>query len=117
MPLLENVHHEAFARARAKGARLDDAYEDAGFTPGRGHASRLAKRPDVAARIAELKLLEAGVERASSPVIIAALLQLALDKEISPAAAREARLMLVEASRLHAEMVKARALDRALNPN
>ena len=40
MPQLENLRHEAFAQARAKGARLDDAYEDAGFAPSNGHASR-----------------------------------------------------------------------------
>jgi phage terminase small subunit len=41
MPVLDNPRHEAFAQARAKGARLEQAYEEAGFAPGNGHASRL----------------------------------------------------------------------------
>src|SRR5665213_953406 len=43
MPLSPN--HEALAQARAAGAWLDVAYEDAGFTPGNHNASRLAERP------------------------------------------------------------------------
>jgi len=43
MPL--SPKHEAFAQAPAKGARLEDAYEDAGFTPGNYNAIRLAERP------------------------------------------------------------------------
>ena len=55
MQPLPNFRYEAFAQARAKGARLEDAYEDAGFTPDRANASRLAARPEIADRIAELR--------------------------------------------------------------
>ena len=42
MPALQNPRYEAFARARAKGALLIDAYESAGFVRHRGLASGLA---------------------------------------------------------------------------
>jgi hypothetical protein len=112
MPVLANPRHEAFAQARAKGALLDDAYEDAGFAPGNGHASRLAKTEAVAERIAELKALESDMADAAPHGVIAALLALARDKEVAPAAAKEARLALMEASRLRGQMQVARTNER-----
>ncbi|MGI9170060.1 MAG: hypothetical protein ACR2FH_07800, partial [Caulobacteraceae bacterium] len=55
MPVLDNPGHEAFALARAKGARLEDAYECAGFAPGNRHAARMAALPEVAERTVELR--------------------------------------------------------------
>ena len=66
MPVLTNARHEAFAQARAQGAMLDDAYEDAGFVLIRGHASRLASQPNVAERIAEIRTDEAAFSGASA---------------------------------------------------
>lgn len=60
MPALKSSQHEAFARARAGGARLEDAYEDAGFAPDRAHAARLSKQALVAERIAELRKERSG---------------------------------------------------------
>ena len=77
MPALPQSRHEAFAQARAKGASLDDAYEDAGFAAGRGHGCRLAQRPDVAERIAEIRAELGKVEAARPAALIAALLRLA----------------------------------------
>jgi len=57
MPLLANSRHEQFAALVAGGMRPSKAYIAAGFD-GRGapqSASRLAKTPLVAARIAELR--------------------------------------------------------------
>jgi hypothetical protein len=89
IPVLENPRHGAFAQARARGAVLNDAYEDAGFAPDRSHASRLAGREDVAERIAELKAEQAGLDGASPHKAIAALLdaerllgELALSRQI-----------------------------------
>jgi hypothetical protein len=112
MPVLNNARHEAFAQARAKGVLLDDAYEDAGFAPGNGHASRLAKTEAVAERIAELKALETDMADAAPYGVIAALLALARDKEVAPAASKEARLALMEASRLRGQMEAARIHER-----
>lgn len=54
MPTLTDPRAEAFAHSRARGCNLEDAYDQAGFVGGQGHASRFAKRPKVAARIREL---------------------------------------------------------------
>ena len=81
MPLLENPRHEAFAQARAKGARLEDAYEDAGFTPGNRHASRLAERREVIDRIAELRALQADLCDANLQGVVASLLRVAKASE------------------------------------
>lgn len=57
MGMLKNERHEAFCSAIARGASVGRAYRDAGF-PGRGEmqsGSRLLKRPEIQARIAELR--------------------------------------------------------------
>jgi hypothetical protein len=115
MPALENPRYEAFAKARARGARLDDAYEDAGFVLSKGHASRLARRPEVADRIAELRRLRNEAEDVSPHRVIAGLLRMAKAGEASENAAlmKEARLALLDAARLHGVVEQARQQDQA----
>ena len=114
MPTLQNAQYEAFALARAKGATLNDAYEDAGYAPGNGHASRVALREEVAERIAELRSAQAEAEDASPQAIIAALVRMAKTNEglKSVEGMKEARLNLIEAHRLLAELASRRATDR-----
>lgn len=60
MPVLVNPRHERFAQGIAKGKSQHEAYIYAGFAPNqapkdcRSNAGVLARRPEVAARIAEL---------------------------------------------------------------
>jgi hypothetical protein len=102
MPLLPNPRHEAFAQARAQGARLEIAYEDAGFAAGQGHACRLAAQPAVAARIAEIREEQADLHAARPQAVIAALLKVAKANEAvgSAASIKEVRLTLLEVDRL-----------------
>jgi phage terminase small subunit len=55
MPALENVKHEAFALEYAEGRTLLEAHKAAGYVPDAGNAKRLRKRPEVRARIQELR--------------------------------------------------------------
>jgi hypothetical protein len=55
MTTLYKPQHERFARFVANGISLKDAFEKAGYVPRRGNPGRLARHPDVARRIAELK--------------------------------------------------------------
>ncbi len=114
MPTLPNPRHEAFANARAKGASLEDAYEDAGFTPDRGHACRLAKDPKVADRLGELRAEQAGLDDAGPFAIMAALLRVAkaAEAEATPAAHKEVRLTLLEVDRLRGDLMRSRNADR-----
>jgi hypothetical protein len=114
MPQLPNARHEAFAQARAKGASLDDAYEDAGFVHGHRHGARMAQKPDIAARIAELRACRSELDDAATPSVIARLLRLAkaAEADTSPGALREIRLTLLEAERLRAEMARQRDYER-----
>ena len=114
MPTLENPRHEAFAVARAKGATLHDAFEDAGFPPDRAHACRLAKRDDVAARIGELRAAREKAEESEPHMIIDALIRMARDSEALKTAAgvKEARLNLMEASHLRAALTASRNNER-----
>ena len=116
MPILTNARHEAFARARAQGAMLDDAYEDAGFAPCRGHGSRLAQQAEIAERIAELRTDEAAFSGASAQGVIIALMALVKDKEISAASVKEARQTLLDAHRIHSELAEARKYERRIVP-
>ena len=54
MPILDNPRHERFAQGLAAGKSSDEAYQEAGFKPDRGHASRLAAKGNVQARVDEL---------------------------------------------------------------
>lgn len=114
MPILQNPRHEAFAASRVAGAKLEDAYEDAGFAPDKAHACRLAKRPEVAERIAELIREREEANAASPQAIITALVRMAKSIEDSktPASVKEARLNLIEAYRLNADLALKRAFDR-----
>lgn len=55
MPQLPNKKQEIFCRFVANGETYTRAYELAGYTPSTANASTLANRPEVAARIEELK--------------------------------------------------------------
>jgi hypothetical protein len=114
MPTLQNPRHESFAVARAKGANLHDAFEDAGFPPDRGHACRLAKRDDVAARVAELRLARDKAEESEPHMIIDALVRMARDSEAlkTPAGLKEARINLLEANRLRIALTESRNAER-----
>lgn len=61
MPVLPNPRYERFAQGVAKGKSQHDAYIYAGYSAGkaakdvRSNAGTLARKPEVAARIAELQ--------------------------------------------------------------
>ncbi|HEY5071223.1 MAG TPA: terminase small subunit [Caulobacteraceae bacterium] len=114
MPILQDSRHEAFAQARARGARLEDAYEDAGYTPGNAHASRLATTRAIAERIAEIKAARAEEETVNPASVIAALIRMAkAGEELKTAAAiKEARLTILEAWNVQLETERARVNDR-----
>ena len=115
MPTLLNLRHERFAQLRAKGYSLEEAYELAGFVRDSGHACRLARRPKVAGRIAELRLeIGQAAPRANLEQTIAGLLSLVerADYQTTPAHLAEARLTLMEAHRLHEIWMERRAEER-----
>lgn len=62
MPALKNVKHETFAQELAKGKTQAESYGRAGYKRNEFNACRLAARPDVAARVAELQ--SRGADRA-----------------------------------------------------
>lgn len=55
MPTLSNKRHEKYCQLVATGYTKRQSYVAAGFKDNRGNAALLYKRPEVAARIAELK--------------------------------------------------------------
>jgi phage terminase small subunit len=80
MPILKNPRHERFAQGLAKGLSGKMAYVDAGFRA-RDHAaevegSKLLRKPEVAARVAELQAKHAKRVEVSVESIVAELDQL-----------------------------------------
>ncbi|MDB5483141.1 MAG: hypothetical protein JWO83_4194 [Caulobacteraceae bacterium] len=114
MPALQNRRYEAFAQARAKGALLIDAYESAGFVRHRGHPSRLAWKAEVADRIAELRASQTDAEDLSPQGLLASLRRIIKAGETSdnPTLVNAARLAIVDAARLQAELARQQANDR-----
>jgi hypothetical protein len=106
---LANPRREAFARSRAGGASRTRAYVEAGYRPSRPAASRLAKDPEVTARVA---VIRAQAERAADAELEAAILVMlesAGRADLATAAGlREAREARLEARRLHAQLIEAR---------
>ncbi len=114
MPSLQDPHHECFAQARARGMLLIDAYETAGFVRHRGHPSRLACKPEVAERIAELRRLQIHIEATSLQGLLASLRRIIMAGERSenPTLVNAARLAIVDAARLRDELSRQQALER-----
>jgi hypothetical protein len=114
MPALLDPRHEAFAQARAKGALLIDAYESAGFVRHRGHPSRLALRREVADRIAVLRFSQTESDDVSPQGLLASLRRIikAGENSKNPALVNAARLAIVDASRIQAELARQQAVDR-----
>jgi hypothetical protein len=99
MPTFDDPHHEGIAQARAKGERLDNAYEGAGLVLCKGDHSRIARRPEAAERIAELRRMRVEVGDVRPERVIAGLLRVAKAGETSRDVApiEEARLALLDA--------------------
>jgi hypothetical protein len=114
MPALQDPRHEAFAQARAKGALLIDAYESAGFVRHRGHPSRLALKDKVAERIAQLRASQTEAEDVSPAGLLASLRRIIKAGETSenPALVNAARLAIVDASRIQAELARQQDHER-----
>lgn len=55
MPRLDKPRYETFARGLARGKTQEVAYEEAGFSPNRQNASRLANNPLILQRVEEIK--------------------------------------------------------------
>jgi len=102
LPPLTDPRHEAFAVARARGANRTAAYVEAGFAPHRSGASKLAKKPKMTSRIAELDREGAMIRQASVKETIVHLIGLAEACATLKSAAglKEARVARLEANRL-----------------
>ena len=57
MAILNNSRHETFAHSLARGATIETAFREAGYSPNSGNASRLNGNERVIARVAELRAL------------------------------------------------------------
>jgi hypothetical protein len=116
MPELKNRRHEWFARLRAQGHRLEDAYERAGYAPDRSHACRLASRADVAQRINEFRTYFEDTPTAHRPQMIAALLELAAKSVAmgTPATVKEARIAYLAAAKLQVQIDQDFERDRQI---
>jgi hypothetical protein len=93
---------------------LIDAYEAAGFVRHRGHPSRLALKDEVAERIAELRAAQTEMEDTSPLGLLASLRRIIKVGENSenPALVNAARLAIVDASRIQAELAHKQANER-----
>jgi phage terminase small subunit len=114
MPRLINRRHEWFAHHRARGLRLEEAYERAGYAPDRSHACRLASRPEVAERITELRGDFTDVVNAERSRVIEALMAIAEASRAlgTPEGLKEARFAFVEAAALQQRIADDLAKDR-----
>jgi len=99
VPALKNQQHEDYCRYRVAGIDYLDAFEKAGFKRHTSHASRLEHRPDVQARIAEMKAPALKNAQITREWILESLRENAIQamtpgKTYAPAAANKALEML-----------------------
>lgn len=108
MPALSNPKHERFAQALAKGETAVAAYEQAGYRPDRGAASRLSANVSIERRVAEI--LDKAAERAEISVasVTTRLLAIATKAEAKDDAAMlsVARASLMDAAKLNGLVVE-----------
>ncbi len=104
MPTLLNQGHECYVRARAKGVKRLAAYVEAGYAAHETSAGRLERRPEVTARLAELRGRDP--DAADPAAVVVRLLRLAYACEAlgGAPALKEARLAVLEAHRLQAQL-------------
>lgn len=74
MPVLDNPKHELFAQALARGVAQYLAYEQAGYAPDAGHASRLAAQGKIEERVKELQAEMAESLRLNDDYVISRLI-------------------------------------------
>lgn len=108
MPALSNPKHERFAQALAKGETAVAAYEQAGYKPDRGAASRLSANVSIERRVAEI--LDRAAERTEITVagITDRLLKIAAKAEVKDDASMlsVARASLMDAAKLNGLVVE-----------
>lgn len=108
MPALSNPKHERFAQALAKGETAVSAYEQAGYKPDRGAASRLSANVSIEGRVAEI--LDRAAERTEITVagITDRLLKIAAKAEAKDDASMlsVARASLMDAAKLNGLVVE-----------
>ena len=108
MPALKNAKHERFAQELAKGETADAAYENAGYKPNRGNATRLKANESVAARVAEIQGKAAARAEITVASITDRLLAIAAKGETSNDAPKlsVARAALMDAAKLNGLVVE-----------
>jgi hypothetical protein len=114
LPQLSDPRHEAFAQARARGANKSTAYALAGYAPNRSNGSKLAAKPAVGARVAELEeQREQASEACLRDTVIGLMAEVHLGEAMKSAAGlREARLARLEANRLWGLLQREEAQSR-----
>jgi hypothetical protein len=107
-----------FARKVARHSNLAAAFREAGYSPCSSGASRLAKRPEVKARIKVLREIEAAHVRAGRAATILRLMAIAESPKAMSSAAtmREARVAQLEAHRLSLEVDEIRRRQENREP-
>ena len=55
MPVLKNARRERLAQGLAAGKTQNEAYREAGYSPHKSNAARMAGEPDIQARVAEIQ--------------------------------------------------------------
>lgn len=98
---LENARHEKFAQAIADGKTKGKAYEEAGYEPHAGNATRLSDNEKVKARVDNLKraIVESVVARstASKEYVLEALVDtLERCRQAAPVLDRKGEIVMVE---------------------
>jgi phage terminase small subunit len=83
--VLKNTRHERFAQELATGKSADEAYQAAGYKPGRAHASRLAANGNIRHRITELL----NVAAANAEITLESLLREAAEVKSAAMAAKQ----------------------------
>lgn len=98
---LQNPRHEQFAQAIAEGKSKTQAYEDAGYSPHAGNATRLSQNEKVKARADELKKAVIASVIARSTISKEYVLEALVDtlercRQASPVLDRKGEIVMVE---------------------
>jgi len=107
MKALENPKHEIFAQQVTRGKNYNQAYAIAGYKENDGNASNLAARPEVAARIQELKGVAAARASVTAERVLAELARIGFADITEAVRIEDGRVHLVDTSKLSPDIVAA----------
>lgn len=107
MPILPIASQEIFAQNVARGKTQAEAYVIAGYKENQGNATSLACRPEVAARISEIKLVAAARANVTAERVLAELARIGFADLTAAVSVVDGKVQIIDTAKLSPDITAA----------